>query len=143
MGVPSVLIGLWAGFAPRGFYHDFPGAGRSWVAPDGPFNEHLVRDVGVLNLALAVVTIAAAAWLTRPLVRATAWAWLAYSVPQLVYHLLHRGVLDPSDQVAASRASPWSRCSRSYLQSRPACERLRVRRRDRAGGVIHEYRLMA
>jgi hypothetical protein len=72
LGVPSVLIGLWAGFAPRGFYENFPGAGRSWVAPDGPFNEHLVRDVGVLNLALAVVTIAAAVWLTRPLVRATA-----------------------------------------------------------------------
>jgi hypothetical protein len=101
MGVPSVLIGLWAGFAPRGFYDDFPGAGRSWVAPDGPFNEHLVRDVGVLNLALAVVTIAAAAWLTRPLVRATAWAWLAYSVPHLVYHVLHRGALDPSDQVSS------------------------------------------
>jgi hypothetical protein len=67
MGIPSVLIGLWAGFAPRGFYDDFPGAGRSWVAPDGPFNEHLVRDVGVLNLALAVVTIAAVVWLTRPL----------------------------------------------------------------------------
>ena len=70
LGVPSVVIGLWAGLAPRGFYDDFPGAGRSWVAPDGPFNEHLVRDVGVLNLALAVVTIAAAVWLTRPLVRA-------------------------------------------------------------------------
>ena len=24
MGVPSVLIGLWAGFAPRGFYDNFP-----------------------------------------------------------------------------------------------------------------------
>jgi hypothetical protein len=101
MGVPSVLIGLWAGFAPRGFYDHFPGAGRSWVAPDGPFNEHLVRDVGVLNLALAVVTIAAAVWLTRPLVLATAWAWLAYSVPHLVYHVRHRGALDPSDQVSS------------------------------------------
>jgi hypothetical protein len=29
LGVPSVLIGLWAGFAPRGFYENFPGAGRS------------------------------------------------------------------------------------------------------------------
>jgi hypothetical protein len=101
MGVPPVLIGLWAGFAPRGFYDDFPGGGRSWIAPDGPFNEHLVRDVGVLNLALAVVTIAAAVWLTRPLVRATACAWLAYSVPHLVYHVLHRGALDPSDQVSS------------------------------------------
>ena len=64
-------------------------------------SEHLVRDVGVLNLALAVVTIAAAVWLTRPLVRATAWAWLAYSVPHLVYHVRHRGALDPSDQVSS------------------------------------------
>jgi hypothetical protein len=55
----------------------------------------------VLNLALAVVTIAAAVWLTRPLVRATAWAWLAYSVPHLVYHVLHRGALAPSDQVSS------------------------------------------
>ena len=101
LGVPSVVIGLWAGFAPRGFYDDFPGAGRSWVAPDGPFNEHLVRDVGVLNLALAVVTIAAAVWLTRPLVRATAWAWLVYSVPHLVYHVRHRGALDSTDQVSS------------------------------------------
>jgi hypothetical protein len=101
LGAPSVLIGLWAGFAPRGFYDDFPGAGLSWVAPDGPFNEHLIRDVGVLNLALAVVTIAAAVRLTRPLVRATAWAWLVYSVPHLVYHVRHRGALDPSDQVSS------------------------------------------
>ena len=101
MAVPSVLIGLWAGFAPQGFYDDFPGGGHSWIAPDGPFNEHLVRDVGVLNLALAVVTIAAAVWLTRPLVRATACAWLVYSVPHLVYHVLHREALGPSDQVSS------------------------------------------
>jgi len=101
MAVPSVLIGLWAGFAPRGFYDDFPGGGHSWIAPDGPFNEHLVRDVGLLNLALAVVTIAAAVWLTRPLVRATACAWLVYSVPHLVYHVVHRGALEPSDQVSS------------------------------------------
>jgi hypothetical protein len=34
-------------------------------------------------------------------VRATACAWLAYSVPHLVYHVLHRGALDPSDQVSS------------------------------------------
>jgi hypothetical protein len=100
MGVPSILIGVWAGFFPRGFYDDFPGAGRVWVAPDGPFNEHLVRDVGVLNLSLAVVTIAAAIWLTRPLVRATAVAWLVYGVPHLVYHVRHRSPFDTDDQVS-------------------------------------------
>ena len=100
MGVPSILIGVWAGFFPRGFYDDFPGVGRTWVAPDGPFNEHLVRDVGVLNLSLAVVTIAAAIWLTRPLVRATAIAWLVYGVPHLVYHVRHRSPFDTDDQVS-------------------------------------------
>ena len=100
MGVPSILIGVWAGFFPRGFYDDFPGAGRVWVAPDGPFNEHLVRDVGVLNLSLAVVTIAAAIWLTRPLVRATAVAWLVYGVPHLVYHVRHRSPFDTDDQIS-------------------------------------------
>ena len=37
---------------PAAFYDDFPGLGRMWVAPDGPYNQHLVRDVGELNLAL-------------------------------------------------------------------------------------------
>jgi hypothetical protein len=100
MGVPSIFVGVWAAFFPRSFYDDFPGAGRVWVAPDGPFNEHLVRDVGVLNLSLAVVTIAAAIWLTRPLVRATAVAWLVYGVPHLVYHVRHRSPFDTDDQVS-------------------------------------------
>ena len=100
MGVPSLLVGVWASFFPRGFYDDFPGAGRTWIAPDGPFNEHLVRDVGELNLALAVVTIAAAIWLTRPLVRATAIAWLVYGIPHLVYHVRHRSPFDTDDQVS-------------------------------------------
>ena len=117
MGVPSVLIGLWAGFAPRGFYDDFPGGGHSWIAPGGPFNEHLVRDVGLLNLALAVVTIAAAVWLTRPLVRATACAWLVYSVPHLVYHVVHRGALGPSDEVS-SLAGLARRCCRPEAEGK-------------------------
>jgi hypothetical protein len=100
LAAPSVLIGVWAGFAPRSFYDDFPGGGRSWIAPDGPFNEHLVRDVGVLNLALAVVTIAALVYLTKPLVRATAVAWLVYGIPHLVYHARHGGPFDTADQVS-------------------------------------------
>ncbi|MDQ1520690.1 MAG: hypothetical protein QOI55_1763 [Actinomycetota bacterium] len=88
----SVVVGAWAAFAPRQFYDNFPGGGRTWVAPDGPYNEHLVRDVGELNLALTVVTVFALVLLTRALVLATAWAWLVYNVPHLVYHLRH---LDP------------------------------------------------
>jgi hypothetical protein len=92
LGLPAVVVGLWAAFAPRSFYDDFPGFGQVWVRPDGPFNEHLVRDVGELNLALAVVTLAAVVWCTPLVVRLVAAAWLVEGVPHLVYHLRH---LDP------------------------------------------------
>ena len=90
--VVSVQLGIWATFAPRSFYDDFPGFGREWVRVDGPYNEHLVRDFGALNLALAVVTIAALITLSRPMVIAVAVAWLAWSVPHFVYHLRHLDV---------------------------------------------------
>lgn len=101
LGVPAVVVGVWAAFAPRSFYEDFPGFGQVWVRPDGPFNEHLVRDVGELNLALAFVTLAAVVWCTPLLVRLVAGAWLVEGVPHLVYHLRH---LDPlaSDAKVAS-----------------------------------------
>jgi hypothetical protein len=101
LAVSGAIVGLWATFAPRSFYDDFPGGGRSWVAPDGPFNEHLVRDVGSLNLALTVLTVAAAMLLVRSLVVVAALGWLAYGIPHLVYHLRHRDVYDTGDQVAS------------------------------------------
>jgi hypothetical protein len=85
LGVPAVVIGAWAAFAPRSFYEDFPGFGQVWVSPDGPFNEHLVRDVGE-------VTLAAVVWCTPLLARVAAGAWLVEGIPHLVYHLRH---LDP------------------------------------------------
>ena len=92
LGIPAAVIGVWSAFAPRSFYEDFPGFGQLWVRPDGPFNEHLVRDVGELNLALAFVTLAAVLWCTPLLVRLVAGAWLVEGIPHLVYHLRH---LDP------------------------------------------------
>jgi hypothetical protein len=99
LGVANIGVGVWAAFAPRSFYDDFPGFGRHWVQVDGPYNQHLVRDFGALNLALAVVTIAAAITLSRPLVIAVAIAWLAWGVPHLVYHVRHLDVYSRSDQV--------------------------------------------
>lgn len=96
----SGVVGVWATFAPRGFYDDFPGGGRVWVAVDGPYNEHLVRDVGALNLALTVITLVAAVTLVRAAVVAASVAWLVYSVPHLVYHARHLDVYDTGDQVA-------------------------------------------
>jgi hypothetical protein len=97
--VASVQLGIWATFAPRSFFDDYPGFGRHWVRVDSPYNEHLVRDFGALNLALAVVTIAALVTLSRPMVIAVAVAWLAWGVPHLVYHLRHLDVYETSDQV--------------------------------------------
>ena len=98
----GIQVGLWAAFAPQSFYDDFPGSGRVWVAVDGPYNEHLVRDVGALNLALAVVAIVAFVSLSRAAVAAAGGAWLVYGLPHLVYHLRHLDVLEDSDQLAVA-----------------------------------------
>ncbi len=83
----------------RSFYDNFPGGGHQWVSADGPFNEHLVRDVGTLNLALAAVTIAALVRPGRYLVQVVAGATLVYSAPHFLYHLFHLDLFDTSDKV--------------------------------------------
>jgi len=84
----GLAVGLQAAFTPRSFYTDFP-FGRGWVAMDGRYNQHLIRDVGALNLALAVFTLGAL-WIgTRAVAKLTAAGWLVYSVPHWVYHLRH------------------------------------------------------
>jgi hypothetical protein len=92
--VSATTIGAWAAFAPRSFYDDFPGLGQTWVAVDGPYNEHLVRDFGSLNLALALVTVCALLTLARSTVVASALGWLAYGLPHLVYHARHLSPFD-------------------------------------------------
>ena len=89
--------GLQAAFAPRSFFEDFP-LGRGWIAHDaGAFNEHLVRDVGGLFLALIVVT----AWAARrggP-TRVVAVAWLVQGVLHVAYHAGHLEGFAAVDQV--------------------------------------------
>ena len=100
LAISGALVGLWAGLAPRSFYDDFPGLGRVWVAVDGPYNEHLVRDVGWLNLALTVATVWAAVTLTRGLVVAVLAAWLVTGLPHLLYHVANLSGLATGDRVA-------------------------------------------
>jgi len=100
LALVSAELGFWAAFAPRSFFDDYPGLGRHWVRADGPYSEHLVRDFGALNLALAVVTVVALITLGRPLVIAVAIAWLAWGIPHLVYHLRHLDVFSTGDKVA-------------------------------------------
>ena len=99
LAASSALIGFWAGLAPRSFYDDFPGTNHPWVSPDGPFNEHLVRDVGWLNLALALVALIAAVSLARAAVGAAAGATIVAGVPHLAYHVAHLDVFATGDQI--------------------------------------------
>ena len=94
------VVGFWAAFAPRSFYADFPGGGRHWISADGPFNEHLVRDVGELNLALFVVLAAALITMSMPLVRAALIAVIVNGVLHVVYHARHLDMFSSSDGAA-------------------------------------------
>ncbi len=94
------LVGFWAAFAPRSFYGDFPGGGRHWISVDGPYNEHLIRDVGELSLALFAVVIAAAITLSIPLVRAALAAVIVNGGLHVVYHARHLDTLASGDAVA-------------------------------------------
>ena len=78
--------GLWPLPFPRAFYEDFPLPGRDWVSTLGPYNEHLIRDYGGLNLAFGVLFLFAALFPERRLVQASLVAWLFYAVPHFVFH---------------------------------------------------------
>lgn len=87
--VSGGVVGVWAAFFPRTFYDGFPGLGLSWVSVDGPFNEHLVRDVGGGYLSLAVVALVAVVVKTRELTLAAALGWLVAQLPHFTYHMYH------------------------------------------------------
>lgn len=97
--VTDAVIGVWAGLFPRSFYDGFPGLGRVWVAVDGPYNEHLVRDVGTLYLGLAVIGLVALISRRTLLVSAFGLGSLVFGLPHLVYHLRHTDVLGTTDNV--------------------------------------------
>ena len=89
--------GLNAAFWPASFFDDFP-FGRGWIAAEGgTYDEHLVRDVGALFLALIVVTVWAI-W-RREAARLVAVAWLVQGTLHLAYHLGHLDAYDTVDRL--------------------------------------------
>ena len=93
LGIFGVCAGLLQQFLPRAFYDQFPGFGMTWVSPDGPFNEHLMRDLGGANLALTFLIFLAIARPTAYLVRGVAIATLIAQAPHFIYHALHLDLL--------------------------------------------------
>jgi hypothetical protein len=100
-GVPLAVVGLWATLAPRSFYDNFPGFGRHWVDVDGPYNEHLVRDVGHLELAVAFVVFAAVFFGGRQLMQVAAVAAIVTGLPHATYHALNREGYETGDLIAS------------------------------------------
>lgn len=98
-GLTNAFPGVWALFMPHSFYDAFPGFGRVWVAIDGPYNEHLIRDVGGFFLALSVLSFVALLAPRSVSVRATAICLLTFNVPHLLYHLKHLHMLPLIDQL--------------------------------------------
>lgn len=97
LGLINAFPGLWALSAPHSFYGSFPGLGHAWVAVYGPYNEHLVRDVGGFFVALSVLCFLTV--FGRVPLSSTAICLLSFNLPHLVYHLIHLHRLLPIDQL--------------------------------------------
>ena len=91
---------LWALPFPRSFYDDFPLPGRDWVSALGPYNEHLVRDYGALNLAMGVLLVAVAIFLERRLTQIALIAWLGYAAPHFFFHVTQTHHFSLGDNLA-------------------------------------------
>ncbi|MEV5509845.1 hypothetical protein [Streptomyces orinoci] len=83
------VLGGWALFLPQSFYRDFPAPGHAWVAMFPPYNEHLLRDYGGLNLAFALIFGACAIRPERLVVRVSLLGYECYALPHLLFHLGH------------------------------------------------------
>jgi hypothetical protein len=98
LGLPQLVIGIYALFFSRDFFRDFP-FGRSWAAL-GPYNEHLVTDVGALFCAMGVIALFGAMRVDRSLSQAVALGWIVFTVPHLWFHASHTEGLETIDVVA-------------------------------------------
>jgi alkylhydroperoxidase family enzyme len=108
LGIPQGLIGLWALLAPSSFYDDFPAGTDGWVNVLGPFDEHLVTDVGALFVALAFLLAFAAVSLRRGTVVAAAVAWLLFAVPHFLWHVFNLEPYGTADAIGNTITLAWT-----------------------------------
>jgi hypothetical protein len=101
-GVLTATLGVWAGLAPESFYQDgpIPFIDTGWVAMLPPYNEHLVRDYGFMNLGMTVVFVVAAIKLTPVLVRTATGALFAFGVPHTMFHSFNLDHMSTADATA-------------------------------------------
>jgi hypothetical protein len=87
-------VGAWQYFFPRSSYTDFP-----TVSLDPPYSQHLVSDIGGLNLALVTVLAFAAVTLEHRLVMAALTGFAVYAVTHFLFHVLHTGQFSLGDAI--------------------------------------------
>lgn len=93
----GLYVGVWAAGFPQSFYDSFPGLGFIWISVDGPYNEHLIRDVGSLYLALSAASVAATFSRAADAGRVVGVAWAVFGIPHFAYHAAHFGDMPPAD----------------------------------------------
>lgn len=100
LGVPQLALGIWALISPTGFYGTFPVvAGQHWLPAYGPYDSHLVTDVGSTFLAIGLLMLLAAYFLERRVVQVALIVYLAYDIPHFIFHLAHDNALSSGSQV--------------------------------------------
>lgn len=97
LAVANIATGLWAVFAPRSWFDDFPGWAPRLVAAMPPYNEHLATDAGGGLLATGVAAAVAACWMRRDVVIVATAAYATAAVPHAVFHIAH-----PADALTTS-----------------------------------------
>ena len=100
LSISALVPGVWALLDARSFHDDFPGWGRSWVAPLGAFNEHATIDVGAFFLALGVLLAIATFMMDRTVTRIALTVWLVFAVPHLVWHIFNLDAYETTDKIA-------------------------------------------
>ncbi|MET9633699.1 hypothetical protein ABZX92_40200 [Lentzea sp. NPDC006480] len=99
LGVTGAYVGVFAYFASQSFYDGFPGLGLRWLPQLGPFNEHLIKDVGAFYLGITVLSFIALANARKAIVVQMAGAaLLVFNVLHFYFHLTMLHVYEPRDQ---------------------------------------------
>lgn len=96
----GAFVGGWAYFAPLSWYDTFPGMGMRWLPVLGPYNEHLITDVGGMYLALTVLSALTLVYLSNRMLRiVTAASWTTFNLLHLIYHLRMLHMYGPRDAI--------------------------------------------
>ncbi|MFC4585746.1 DUF4267 domain-containing protein [Sphaerisporangium corydalis] len=95
-----VFTGLWPLLLPQSFYDGFPLPRHAWVAMLPPFNEHLLRDFGALNISIAAILGVSAFTMDRRLVMTVLVAGVVFAIPHMIFHAAHLDNFPPPDAIA-------------------------------------------